>query len=270
MVAPTKAPLAPQSRGPLPARTDELPFPLALRREQSEALHAQLARQIREAVLSGLLPGGTPLPGTRTLARTLSVTRGVVETAYAELLADGTAQAQVGRGTRVRDETPTPAPETPAGTTTGPAWLPDAAPLPVDGPGARPGLDFRVGVTGTATLDRRAWRQAWADAAREDVSGDYADPAGEPGLRAALAAFAGRQRGLGAQAEDVLVTGGTLHALNLIVRALLPPGSRVLLENAGYRAARGWCTPHPWGGAAHSRHVEGNDLTATESSDEPD
>ncbi|MFT2720156.1 PLP-dependent aminotransferase family protein, partial [Deinococcus sp. A31D244] len=88
------------------------------------------------------------------------------------------------------------------------------------------------------TLDRRAWRQAWADAAREDVSGDYGDPAGTPALRAALAAFAGRQRGLGAQAEDVLVTGGTLHALNLIVRALLPPGSRVLMENPGYRAAR--------------------------------
>ncbi|WP_189067124.1 MocR-like pyridoxine biosynthesis transcription factor PdxR [Deinococcus radiotolerans] len=238
MVAPPIAPLSADARGPLPARTDELPFPLDLRRDQTEALHAQLARQIREAVLSGLLPGGTPLPGTRTLARTMGVTRGVVETAYAELLADGTAQAQVGRGTRVRDETPTPAPEVPVGGAGVPAWLPDAPPLPVDGPGVRPGLDFRVGVTGTATLDRRAWRQAWADAAREDVSGDYADPAGEPRLRVALAAFVGRQRGLGAQAEDVLVTGGTLHALNLIVRALLPPGSGVLMENPGYRAAR--------------------------------
>ncbi|MCD0160678.1 hypothetical protein IHN63_05085, partial [Deinococcus sp. 6YEL10] len=61
MVAPTKVPLSVQTRGPLPARTDELPFPLDLRRDQTGALHAQLARQIREAVLSGLLPGGTPL-----------------------------------------------------------------------------------------------------------------------------------------------------------------------------------------------------------------
>lgn len=162
----------------------------------------------------------------------------MVETAYAELLADGTAQAEVGRGTRVRDETPTPAPNAPAGPAGVPAWLPGIPPLPVDGPGTRPGLDFRVGVTGTATLDLRAWRQAWSDAAREPVSGDYADPAGEHRLRAALAAFVGRQRGLGAQPEDVLVTGGTLHALNLIVRSVLPPGSRVLMENPGYRAAR--------------------------------
>lgn len=238
MVAPVKVPLPAEIRGPLPARTDELPFPLDLRRDQTGALHAQLARQIREAVLSGLLPGGTPLPGTRTLARTLGVTRGVVEAAYAELLADGTAQAQVGRGTRVRDETPAPVPDSPATATTVPAWLLETPPLPVDRAGVRPGIDFRVGVTGTATLDRRAWRQAWADAAREDVSGDYGDPAGTPALRAALAAFVGRQRGLGAQPEDVLVTGGTLHALNLTVRSLLPPGSRVLMENPGYRAAR--------------------------------
>ncbi|UBV43704.1 PLP-dependent aminotransferase family protein [Deinococcus taeanensis] len=235
MVAPSTVPLPAVSRGPLAPRTEDLPFPVTLARSVPEPLHAQLARQVRAAVLAGRVPGGTALPGTRTLSRTLGVTRGVVEAAYAELVADGTLQAQVGRGTHVPD---TAAPGDPAPAGDRPAWLPTPGPLPVDGLQVAAGLNFRVGVTGTAVLDTRAWRQAWADAARQPVPGDYGDPAGEEPLRAALAAFVGRQRGLPVTAQDVLVTNGTLHALNLIVRALLPPGSRVLLENPGYRAAR--------------------------------
>ncbi|PTA69538.1 MocR-like pyridoxine biosynthesis transcription factor PdxR [Deinococcus arcticus] len=237
MVAPSPAPVSAQRRGPLAPRADDLPFAVTLDRGGPHALHAQLARQLRGAVLSGTLPPGAPLPGSRTLARRLGVTRGVVEDAYAELLADGTLQAEVGRGTRVRPATPAlPAPVAPAAPV--PAWLPPAGPLPVDAAAPPEGLNFRLGVTGTRTLDTRVWRQAWAAAARTPVGGDYGDPAGEGDLRAALAAFVGRQRGLAATKHDVLVTSGTLHALNLIVRALLPPGSAVLLENPGYRAAR--------------------------------
>ncbi|WP_221088493.1 MocR-like pyridoxine biosynthesis transcription factor PdxR [Deinococcus aquaedulcis] len=237
MVAPSTAPLLTQTGGPLAARTDDLPFALTLDRHSPEPLHAQVARQVRAAVLGGVLPAGAPLPGTRTLARALGVTRGVAEDAYAELLADGTVQAEVGRGTRVRPATPAlPAPVAPAAPV--PAWLPPTGPLPVDADPPAGGLHFRLGVTGTRTLDTRAWRQAWAAAARAPVGGDYGDPAGERDLRAALAAFVGRQRGLAAGEQEVLVTSGTLHALNLIVRALLPPGSAVLMENPGYRAAR--------------------------------
>lgn len=67
--------------------------------------------------------------------------------------------------------------------------------------------------------------------------GDDGDPAGEPDLRAALATFVGRVRGLRAAPGQVVVTAGSLSALGLITR-LLPPGSRVLVENPGYRAAR--------------------------------
>ncbi|WP_243398134.1 PLP-dependent aminotransferase family protein [Deinococcus koreensis] len=213
----------------------DLPFALSLQRNAGEPLHAQLAAQVRGAVLAGTLPGGAALPGTRTLAAALGVTRGVVADAYATLIADGTLEAAVGRGTRVP---PGAARDAPPETDAAPGWLPPVPPLPIDGPVPATGLHFQAGVTGTATLDARAWRQAWAAAARAPVGGDYADPAGESELRAALAAFVGRQRGLGAGAAQVVVTAGTLHALNLIVRALLPPASAVLVENPGYRAAR--------------------------------
>ncbi|GGK23130.1 GntR family transcriptional regulator [Deinococcus malanensis] len=197
-------------------------------------MHAQLAKQVREAVLSGTLPAGTRLPGSRRLALHLGVTRGVVADAYAALVADGTLAATVGSGTRV----PGGAARPQAALQRAPAWFTPPAPAPVDGPPGQPGVHFQVGVATTATLDQRVWRKAWADAARQPVSGDYADPQGEADLRAALCAWTGRSRGLSTTAEHVLVTAGTLQALNLIVRALLPPGSAVLMENPGYRAAR--------------------------------
>ncbi|WP_295819454.1 PLP-dependent aminotransferase family protein [uncultured Deinococcus sp.] len=236
MVAPRTAPLPASSGSPLRStRTDGLPFPVTLERGGREPLHAQLAAQLRAAVLSGALPGGSALPGTRTLAATLGVTRGVVADAYAALVADGTLEATVGRGTVVPVGA---ARSTAAPAARGPAWLPTFRPPPVDDPLPPAGIVFQTGVTETRMLDARAWRQAWAAAARAPLPGGYSDPAGEPELRAALAAFVGRQRGLAANAEEVVVTAGSLHALNVISRGLLPPGSRVLFEEPGYRAAR--------------------------------
>ncbi|MFC4426083.1 PLP-dependent aminotransferase family protein [Deinococcus navajonensis] len=230
MVASEKAPLLDQTGGPLA----ELPFAVTLDRANGSALHAQLAAQVQAAVLSGALPAGARLPGTRTLASQLGVTRGVVANAYAALVADGTLAASVGQGTGV----PAGAAQIPPARSGAPRWFQPPGPAPVDGPPGRAGLHFQVGVSTAATLDQRAWRQAWAHAARQPVTGQYADPQGEPELRAALAAWIGRSRGLAATAADVLVTAGTLQALNLVVSALLPPGSTVLLENPGYRAAR--------------------------------
>ncbi|MFC4637468.1 PLP-dependent aminotransferase family protein [Deinococcus hohokamensis] len=234
MVASPKAPLLDQKGGPLP----ELPFAVTLNRAAGAALHVQLAEQVRAAVLAGGLPAGARLPGSRTLARQLGVTRGVVADAYAALVADGTLAASVGRGTEVPAGAAQREGRQPPRRTGAPAWFRPPTPAPVDVPPGGEGLHFQVGVATTATLDVLAWRQAWAHAARQPVSGQYADPQGESGLRAALAAWVGRSRGLAAGAADVLVTAGSLQALNLIVSALLPPGSSVLMENPGYRAAR--------------------------------
>lgn len=210
-----------------------LPVALTLRRGGAPPLHAQLAEQFRAAALSGALPAGLTLPGSRTLAAELGVTRGVVADAYAELVADGTLEAAVGRGTRVSAG----AAQTGSAGGGAPGWFTAPPAAPVDAANRAAGLHFRVGVATTATLDTRAWRQAWAAAARAPVSGDYGDPAGEPELRAALAAFVARSRGLAAAPERLLVTAGSLQALNLMLK-LLPPHSRVLFEATGYRAAR--------------------------------
>ncbi|GGO23206.1 PLP-dependent aminotransferase family protein [Deinococcus humi] len=239
MVAPREDPLLPKQNSPL---AGTLPIALNLSRGAVKPLHTQLADELRAAALAGTLPAGLLLPGSRTLAAELGVTRGVVADAYAELVTDGTLEAAVGRGTRVSEgATQTGAARMnvaqPNHTGGAPGWFSPPLPAPVEGPNRSAGIHFRVGVATTATLNTRAWRQAWAAAARTLVTGDYGDPAGEPELRAALSAFVARSRGLSAPPERVLVTAGSLQALNLILRAL-PPGSGVLFEFTGYRAAR--------------------------------
>ena len=226
-----EVPLLPKIGSPL---ADLLPIDLHLNRAGGTALHTQLAEQLRQGVLSGALPADLRLPGSRPLAASLGVTRGVVAEAYAKLVAEGTLSAAVGSGTRV-----------PRGAVqaiqkrgeSSPSWFVPPPPPPIDHAGRLPGIHFKTGVTTSATLDEKVWRQAWAYAARQGISGDYSAVAGEDALRGALAAFVGRSRGLLARAGDVLVTAGTLQALNLIER-LLPRGSAVLIENPGYRAAR--------------------------------
>jgi GntR family transcriptional regulator / MocR family aminotransferase len=55
-------------------------------------LSAQLERELREAVRSGRLRAGTPLPSTRALALELGIARGLVVAAYAQLGAEGYLQ----------------------------------------------------------------------------------------------------------------------------------------------------------------------------------
>ena len=57
-------------------------------------LYEQLYRAIREDILSGQLAGGEKLPSRRALAEHLNVSRITVETAYAQLLAEGYVTAR--------------------------------------------------------------------------------------------------------------------------------------------------------------------------------
>jgi DNA-binding transcriptional MocR family regulator len=62
------------------------------------------------------------------------------------------------------------------------------------------------------------------------------DPLGLPPLREAIAARF-RRRGLPTRPEQILVTNGALHALDLTIRATLPRGRRALVELPSYPVA---------------------------------
>jgi hypothetical protein len=71
---------------------------LKIKPESACPLYCQLYDQLRQAILEQRLPAGTRLPSTRTLARTLGVSRNTVLNAYEALIADALLVARKGSG----------------------------------------------------------------------------------------------------------------------------------------------------------------------------
>jgi GntR family transcriptional regulator/MocR family aminotransferase len=188
---------------------------------------AGLERALREAIRSGRLAAGSRLPSTRTLAAELGVARGTVAAAYDQLVAEGYLTARTGSGTTVAP-LPPPVPFVP----------PAAAPAP-------PRFDLRPGAPDVSAFPTAAWLRA----TRRALSGapaatyDYGDPRGHPALRAALAEYLGRARGVLAHPDRIVVTSGYVQALSLLaglhrVVAMEDPGlafHREVVRRAGAR-----------------------------------
>jgi GntR family transcriptional regulator / MocR family aminotransferase len=188
-----------------------LDFLIALDRH-SRGLGAALQQAIRDAIRAGQLHPGDTLPSTRGLAADLGVARGTVVEAYEQLVAEGWLMARHGLGTSVAD-------------------LPAAPPPPAE-PRAvpEPRHDLRPGHADPSSFPRQKWaavmRRVLAEA--PDAAFGYADPRGRPELRAALAGYLGRARGVHATAASLQVCAGAGHALGIAFRALAAHGARLL------------------------------------------
>lgn len=185
------------------------------------SLRARMEHVLREAVRSGRIAPGSRLPSTRALCAQLGVSRGVVVDAYAQLAAEGYLRTRSGGGTTV------------AGT--GVAPLPTVSTVT---PGATIRYDlnpFRPALDG---FPRAAWLSALTRVLRTapDERLGYPDPAGTPELRAALAAYLGRVRGVRATSEQVIVTGGLRQGVELLWTVMAADGARrVAVEQPGWR-----------------------------------
>ncbi|MCZ2859374.1 MocR-like pyridoxine biosynthesis transcription factor PdxR [Blastococcus sp. VKM Ac-2987] len=197
--------------------------PLLLDRASGTPLSVQLADALRAAAAGGTLRPGDRLPSTRELAGALRVSRTVTAAAYDQLLAEGWAGGRRGVGTFVLGAAPSSPPA---------AALPPRA-----GPAVPELVDLRAGSPCLEVLDRSVWRRAWRAAG--DLPPDAsADAAGDPAFRRAVGEHLLRHRGLGAGPDDVLATGGTSAAV-AEVAGVLPPGSRVAVEDPGYQRVTG-------------------------------
>ena len=199
----------------------EIP-PLTVDRSAPVPLAVQLADALRAATASGSLHVGDRLPSTRALATALGVSRTVTAAAYDQLLAEGWVAGRRGAGTFVEAVPVVGA--TPIGT---------RGPRPVT---ARP-IVLRAGGPCLDVVDRAAWRRAWRAAGDEPPDGEP-DALGVPAFRAAVVAHLLRHRGLPADPDTVLATGGSTAAVAELARTL-PAGGRVGVEEPGYRRGIG-------------------------------
>ncbi len=175
----------------------------------------RLAATIRRLVLEGQVPLDSRLPPERELARTLSISRASVTAAYDLLRADGYLASRRGAGSWAT---------IPAGHLAAPDSVSqvEGLDLRIAAMPAPPGLED-LAASAAAQLPR------WLD------HHGY-DPLGLPPLRAAIARRF-TERGLPTRPEQVMVTSGALHALDLVLRAFSRRGRDALAEIPGYPAA---------------------------------
>jgi GntR family transcriptional regulator/MocR family aminotransferase len=178
-----------------------------------EGRRTALERALRDAIRAGRLGAGDRLPSTRALAADLGLARGTVTDAYAQLTAEGWLSARQGAATTVAEGAVRPAP---------PPIVPTYRP--------RFRHDFRPGSPDLSAFPRRAWAAAQRQVLRTVPDADlgYGEPFGHPTLRAALAAYLGRVRGVVTDGEHVLVCSGWSQALDLTCRVLAARGVRVV------------------------------------------
>lgn len=227
-----------------------LPIDLLLSLDRGKPLAIQISTQIRDLITGGTLATGDRLPSTRAVAADVGVSRGVLEVAYDQLLAEGWLSARTGAGTYVATTAPHPArPPARSSARCSVVASPDRPPIRLD--------------TGTPWIDHRhraSWARAWRDVADATPPTAYPQPCGLPELRTAIAGYAARTRGITCTPGLVMITNGTTDGLRHLL-GVLPPGI-VAVEDPGYRAAAATVTA-----SAHRRHdipvdEHGADLTA--------
>ena len=178
--------------------------------------YGALAGAIRGLLRDGRLALGVRLPAERELAEALAVSRTTVTAAYRDLRESGHITSRRGAGSW----TALPAGQRLA---TSGLWSPtdeaDLIDLACAAPGAPPQLADAVA-------------EAAADLPRYTVGVGY-HPSGLTALRERVAqGFT--DRGLPTHVEQILITNGVQHAVDLLLRLLVSPGQSVLVESPTY------------------------------------
>lgn len=173
---------------------------------------------MRDAVRTGRLQPGTRLPSSRALAADLGLARNTVADAYGQLVAEGWLVARQGSGTRVAERADTA----------------DAASPRAVAQALRYRYDLRPGSPDLSSFPRAAWLAAARQAVNQAPSDafGYGDPAGRLELRAALAGYLSRARGVRATAERIVVCSGFTQGLGLLCQVLRTRGAVSLATEA--------------------------------------
>ena len=190
-----------------------------LKKAPGVPLYEALYRCIRGDILSGALAPGERLPSKRALAQNLEVSKITVETAYAQLLAEGYIRAQEKVGYFVEHQ---------------PRALAQT-PIPSRQESAPEGKWLDLTGAGTEKFPFSVWSRL-----QREVMLDYGEklllplpPQGIPELRQAIAEHLAGFRGMQVSPEQVIIGAGTDFLYNLLIQ-LLGRDKIYAVEDPGY------------------------------------
>src|SRR5215467_11757212 len=212
-------------------------------RKSDGPLYRRVYLALKSMIRDGRLAPAARLPSTRELATDLQVSRNTVVMAYEQLLAEGYVVGRNRATASVASSLPVSALSASSRDKPGHAApiaayarrLTELLPAP---PARSSGLryDFRYGEPSIDEFPSEIWRRLLAARARRtgrETLG-YVDPAGYTPLRAALAEYLKRARGVVCEAEQIVITSGSQQGFDLAARVLLDPGDAVVVEEPHY------------------------------------
>jgi DNA-binding transcriptional MocR family regulator len=238
---------------------------LTITQNSGQPLAEQIVAGIRQQIDDRCLRPGTKLPSIRNFADTHKVSRFTVVEAYDRLVAMGYLQSRRGAGFY---------------TASGPARAETARPEPSDNHKRNDQLvwlirrlleaDENLVLAGgpwlpNSWLNETGIRQSLNVLARKNGAYllEYGHPFGYLPLREHLAMLLAGI-GVTAHAGQILLTQGTSHALELVIRYLLKPGDTALVDDPGYYNMFGNLRLHGVEMLAVPRNPDGPDVAILE------
>ncbi|EPC0821787.1 PLP-dependent aminotransferase family protein [Escherichia albertii] len=193
--------------------------------------YQDIARQLKTAIEQGELKPGARLPSSRTWSQELGVSRSTVESAYAELVAQGWLIRQGQAGTFVSDQIRPQKSAVDVVTFAGESQQP---------------LPFQMGLPALDLFPRELWARVMGRRLRTQTRFDLAlgDVCGETVLREAIVDYLRVSRGIDCQPEQVFITHGYAASMTLILHALAKPGDGMWMEDPGFPLIRPIVTRH--------------------------
>lgn len=194
-------------------------------------LYLQIYQQIKNEIMRGELKEYSKLPSTRTLAKTLSVSRNTVEYAYLQLCSEGYIKSKTGSGFIVEKLDTL-------------AQIP--APPPKESFSEKPPqkqykYNFQYGKLDAASFPLSVWRklshQCLSSMDVEDMM-SYHERQGDLGLRQEIVKYVNSSRGVVCQPEQIVIGPGTQFCLTMLCQLLRPYSTSIAIEDPGYDGAR--------------------------------
>ena len=212
-------------------------------------LHRQVYDGYREAILRGDLAPEQKIPSSRELASEIQVSRFPVLHAYAQLLAEGYFESQVGSGTYISTTLPEQMMSSEHQKASSEEFLSGDRPTArrnlvypkremepiLHGWGSfglhQPAFDQFPFPVWSALVDRHSRNPALSAL-------HHIDPMGSKRFRQNICAYLRTARAVKCDPEQIMIVSGSQQALDITARVLLDPGDAVLVEETGYELER--------------------------------
>ncbi|MDD5156764.1 PLP-dependent aminotransferase family protein [Sulfurimonas sp.] len=188
-------------------------------------LHLQLYKALKHNITTDLSIG-SKLPSIRKISQEYKISKNTVESAYAQLYAEGYIESRPKSGYYVAD-----------------ADFHPIGMITKDETSSKPSPTYRYNFY-PVRLSRdlfplKLYKRLFNRAVDENLDmGTYPDPQGEFALRAEIARYLTELRGVRCDSSQIIVSGAFIDAMGMIADILRPTHPHFAIEHPGYHIAR--------------------------------